>query len=126
MDSLTQTRLVKAERLAKIGEMPFLDVGTSGGFFSGTAKSIGEIWQHRELLGRLVKREVKARYKDSKLGIVWSLFRPLIQLLIYYFAIGKIMGAGRQTPDFAIFVFIGLTFWMLYSEIIASNGAMLG
>lgn len=121
MDSLTQTRLVKAERLAKIGEMPFLDVGTSGGFFSGTAKSIGEIWQHRELLGRLVKREVKARYKDSKLGIVWSLFRPLIQLLIYYFAIGKIMGAGRQTPDFAIFVFVGLTFWMLYSEIIAGG-----
>ncbi len=101
--------------------MPFIDVGNSGGFFGGTAKSIQEIWQHRELLGRLVKREVKARYKDSKLGIVWSLFRPLIQLLIYYFAIGKIMGAGRQVPDFAIFVFVGLTFWMLYSEIIAGG-----
>ncbi|CAN5207611.1 ABC transporter permease [soil metagenome] len=121
MDSLTQTRLAKAERLAKISEMPYIDVGNSGGFFSGTGKSISDIWQHRELLVRLVRREVKARYKDSKLGIVWSLFRPIIQLLIYFFAIGKIMGAGRQVPDYAIFVFVGLTFWMLYSEIVAGG-----
>ena len=121
MDSLTQTRLIKTERLSKIGELPFIDVNYAGGFFSGTGKSLKEIWLHRELLGRLVKREIKARYKDSKLGIVWSLFRPIIQLLIYYFAIGKIMGAGKTVPDYAIFVFVGLTFWMLYSKIVAGG-----
>jgi ABC-2 type transport system permease protein len=121
VETLTQARLAKAERLARVNEMPFIDVSRDGGFFAGTFKSIQEIWQHRELLGRLVRREVKARYKDSKLGIVWSLFRPIIQLLIYYFAIGKIMGAGRSVPDYAVFVFVGLTFWMLYSEIISGG-----
>ncbi|WP_279433481.1 ABC transporter permease [Agromyces protaetiae] len=80
-----------------------------------------EIWQYRELLGRLVKREVKVRYKDSSLGIVWSLFRPLVQLLIYYFAIGQVLGAARSVPDFGIFVFIGLTMWALFSEIISTS-----
>jgi ABC-2 type transport system permease protein len=121
LDSQTQIRQVKEERLASIEEMPFIDVGKSTGFIRGTGRSLADIWQQRELLNRLVRRELKARYKDSKLGIVWSLFRPLVQLLIYYFAIGKIMGASRNVPDFAIFVFVGLTLWMLYSEIVSGG-----
>jgi len=127
VNAQTQTRLVKAERLAKISEMDFVDVSKSRGFFRGTWGSLMEIWNHRELLDRLVRREVKARYKDSRLGVVWSLFRPLVQLMIYYFAIGQIMGAARSVPDFAVFVFIGLTMWMLYSEIISGGaGSIIG
>jgi len=121
LDPQTPASTLSAERKARIATLPFIDVGTTPGFFRGTGRSIAEIWSHRELLGRLVRREIKAKYKDSSLGIVWSLFRPLVQLLIYYFAIGSIMGAARLTPDFAIFVFIGLTLWGLYSEIISGS-----
>jgi ABC-2 type transport system permease protein len=117
-----QVRQSKADRLARIRDLPFVDVSESQGFFRGTAQSFADVWHRRELLGSLIRREIKARYKDSKLGIIWSLFRPLIQLLIYYFAIGTIMGAARSVPDFAIFVFVGLTLWMMYAEII-SGGA---
>lgn len=107
------------KRAATIAEQPLELIGQSSGFIQGTKKSLVEIWDQRELLGLLVRREVKARYKNSSLGIVWSLFRPLIQLLIYYFAIGQILGAARNVPDFAIFVFIGLTVWGLFSEIVS-------
>ncbi|WP_235933809.1 ABC transporter permease [Agromyces humi] len=76
---------------------------------------------HRELLGRLVSRELRAKYKNSSLGILWSLIRPLAQLLIYYIAIGQFLGAARSIPDFAIFVFTGLTVWGLYSEIVSAG-----
>jgi ABC-2 type transport system permease protein len=109
------------ERELAIGQQPFMTVGAKPGFFRGSGKSFVEIWQQRELLSRLVKREIKGRYKDSSLGIVWSLFRPLVQLLIYYFAIGQVLGASRGVPDFAIFVFIGLTTWGLYAEIISGT-----
>jgi ABC-2 type transport system permease protein len=106
---------------------PFQTVSERQGFFRGSGRSIAEIWAHRELLWLLVKREIKARYKDSTLGLVWSLARPLIQLLIYYFAIGQILGAARNTPDFAIFVFTGLTTWGLFSEIVSgATGSILG
>ena len=106
------------QRAARIAHEPLQLVGSQSGFFSGTFPSIADIWNRRELLVLLTKRELTARYKDSSLGIVWSLFRPLAQLLIYYFAIGIILSAARSVPDFAIFVFVGLTTWSLFSEII--------
>lgn len=119
MEPTTLEREQKLERENSIAQMEFIDVGTKPGFFRGTLSSLSDIWSFRELLNRLVRREIKARYKDSSLGIVWSLFRPLVQLLIYFFAIGKILGAAKSVPDYAIFVFIGLALWTLYSEIIS-------
>lgn len=108
------------ERAESISQQALLPVGQKSGFFRGTATSVRDIWAHRELLGLLVRRELKSRYKDSSLGLLWSLFKPLVQLAIYYFAIGQILGAARSVPDFGIFVFIGLTMWGLFSEIIST------
>ena len=47
--------------------------------------------------------------------------RPLSQLLIYYIALGKFLGAERAIHDYAIFVFAGLTAWQLFSEIVSSG-----
>lgn len=91
------------------------------GAIRGMVFSVKAIVAHRELLTLLVRREIKARYKDSSLGIAWSLLRPLTMLLIYYVAIGKFLGAERSIPEFAIFIFTGLTAWGLFSEIISSS-----
>jgi ABC-2 type transport system permease protein len=88
---------------------------------AGAAYSIRAIWAHRELLNLLIRREIKSRYKDSSLGLVWSLLRPLTQLVIYYVAVGKFLGAERSIPEFAIFVFTGLTVWGLFSEILSGS-----
>ncbi|PWC04448.1 sugar ABC transporter [Agromyces badenianii] len=96
-------------------------VGRTPGTSKSTIASIKEIWAYRQLLGLLVGREVRGKYKNSSLGIVWSLMRPLAQLLIYFIAIGQFLGAARSIPDFAIFVFTGLTAWGLYSEIISAG-----
>ncbi|MFC6354793.1 ABC transporter permease [Luethyella okanaganae] len=108
-------------RAQRILTEPMTRVGRAAGGHRGTIASIREIWDYRHLLGLLVSRELRARYKNSSLGIVWSLLRPLAQLLIYYVAIGQFLGAARQIPDFAIFVFTGLTVWGLYSEIISAG-----
>ena len=100
---------------------PLRKVGRSGSFTTGTISSIREVLDYRQLLGRLISREVRAKYKNSSLGIVWSLMRPLAQLLIYYVAIGQFLGAARSIPDFAIFVFTGLTAWTLFSEIMTAG-----
>lgn len=91
------------------------------GAFAGLAHAINGVVSHRELLGLLVRREIKARYKDSILGLGWSLLRPLTQLLIYYVAIGKFLGAERSIPQFAIFIFAGLTIWGLFAEIMSTS-----
>jgi len=91
---------------------------TAVGSIRSFPQAVREIWGRRELLGMLVRRELKARYRDSSLGALWSLIRPLTMLLIYYVAIGKFLGAERSIPQFAIFVFTGLTVWQLFNEIV--------
>lgn len=93
--------------------------GPPRGLIAGPAYSLRALAANRELLGLLVRREIKARYKDSSLGLVWSLLRPLTQLLIYYIAIGKFLGAERSIPEFGIFVYTGLTIWILFADVLS-------
>ena len=55
---------------------PLRRIGRDNSLGRGTWMSLVEVFDHRELLGRLVSREVRAKYKNSSLGIVWSLMRP--------------------------------------------------
>ena len=116
-----------AVRTARLATEPRATAGAGGGLLSGTARSVREVWAYRELLVLLVRRELKARYKDSSLGFLWSLLRPLSLLIVYYVAIGKFLGAEREIPEFAIFVFTGLTLWFLFTEVIAGGtGSIVG
>lgn len=114
-------------RLRELAAEPMRPAGPRQGLFHGTPESIRDVWSRRELLDQLVRREIKARYKDSVLGFFWSLAKPLAMLLVYYVAIGQFLGAARSIPDFAIFVFAGLTAWQLFSDIvIIGTGSIVG
>jgi len=106
------------ERTAALAQQPMRLAGPRRGFFVGTVQGIRDIVGQRELLVLLVRRELKARYKDSTLGLAWGLLRPIATLLIYYVALGKFLGAARSVPAFAIFIYTGLTAWTLFSEIV--------
>lgn len=111
------------DRLRALADQPLVAVGASGGQLA----RLRDVWGFRELLGLLVRRELKVRYKDSALGFVWSLLRPLALLLVYYVALGKFLGAERAIPDFAIYIFTGLTVWQLFAEVVSSGtGAVIG
>jgi ABC-2 type transport system permease protein len=94
-------------------------------FWAGTVYSVRALWRYRELLDLLVRRELKSRYKDSSLGFIWTLIRPLTQLLIYYVAVGTFLGATRSVPNYAVFVFSGLTVWTMFNEIVQTSTASI-
>lgn len=119
------TALESEQRSARLGQEPWQNSAPGGGFVSGTAQSLRDILGQRELLGLLVRRELKARYKDSSLGFLWSLLRPLSILIVYYVAIGKFLGAERSIPEFAIYIFTGLMIWQLFAEIVGSSTASI-
>src|SRR3712207_4267681 len=121
------TMLESETRSARLAEEAWQDSAPTGTLVSGSGKSIRRILDQRELLGMLVRRELKARYKDSALGFFWSLLRPLAVLLVYYVAIGKFLGAERSIPSFAIYIFTGLTVWTFFTEVVAgSTGCIVG
>lgn len=112
--------MTASERFVRLADQPMVKIGGSTSGLSGTILSIREILAQREMLGLLVRRDLKARYKDSALGFVWTLIRPLTQLAIYYVVIGKFLQASKGIPDFAIYIYTGLVAYGLFSEIITS------
>lgn len=109
-------------RYARLREEPLVSTTSSTGL-RGTWGSLRAVVAHRQLLGLLVRRDIKARYKDSVLGLLWTLINPIVQLIIYFVVMGKILGAARGIPDFAIYVFAGLTIYGLFSETLSSTTA---
>lgn len=114
-------------RFSRLARTPMRTVGAVSGLspraFVGSLK---DIFAHREMLDLMVRRDLKARYKDSALGFVWALVRPLVQLAIYFVVLGHFLGAARGIPDFAVYVFTGLTAMGLFQEIaVGGTGAVL-
>ncbi len=72
-----------------------------------------EIWLSRELLVYLVRTEIKVKYKNSVLGLVWSMIAPAMTLAIYFIVFQVVL--GNRMPNFVIFLFAGLLMWNLFS-----------
>lgn len=63
----------------------------------------------RDLIVVLVGRNIKSQYKNSVLGIAWSLLNPLLQLLVFTFLFRKVISLG--IPNYGTFAFAGLLCW---------------
>jgi homopolymeric O-antigen transport system permease protein len=63
-----------------------------------------EVWQHRELLEQLTKRDIKLRYKQAAMGFAWAIFMPCLIVLsglIIRFAMAQISGQALHPKDIA-------------------------
>ena len=68
-----------------------------------------EIFRYRSLIGNLVAKDLKVRYKSSVLGFFWSLLNPLLMMLVFTFVFTQLL--GETIPHFPVFVLIGLLSW---------------
>lgn len=76
-------------------------------------RCVADVWQFRELLVNLTRKELKLKYKNSVLGFVWSLLNPLLYLIVFYVVFTYFLPNGL--PHFVIFLLAGLLPWTLYS-----------
>jgi ABC-2 type transport system permease protein len=83
-----------------------------------------EIWAHRELLVYLVRTEIKVKYKNSFLGLLWSMVAPALTLGVYTLVFGFFLKNG--IPNFVIFLFSGLLLWNFFqTAVITSTGVVV-
>jgi homopolymeric O-antigen transport system permease protein len=80
-----------------------------------------ELWRYRELLYRLIWRDVKARYKQTFLGPVWAIARPLISMVLLAGIFGGLAGftSGTHIP-YPLFLYGGLLVWSYFSSVFTS------
>lgn len=77
---------------------------------------IQEIWSYREMIGGLVKRELRGRYKGSVAGFLWNYINPLCQILVYILVFGVIFPSSLER--FYVYLIVGLMPWNMFSSAI--------
>jgi lipopolysaccharide transport system permease protein len=77
-------------------------------------KRIVELYRYRELIKNLVVRDLKVRYKNSVLGILWSLLNPLLMTLVFTVVFTLLLRSN--TPDYPVFFMCGYLPWSFLSE----------
>jgi ABC-2 type transport system permease protein len=81
-------------------------------------RRVADVWRYRELLGNLVRKELKVKYKNSALGFLWSLLNPILYLIVFWVVFDVVLGSG--IPDFPVFLLAGLLPWNLFSTSLGS------
>lgn len=76
-------------------------------------KLLKELYDYREMIVSLVKKDLRGRYKGSALGFLWTFINPLFQLLIYTIVFSTIMRMGIE--KFYMFLFVALVPWIFFS-----------
>jgi lipopolysaccharide transport system permease protein len=83
--------------------------------------NLREIWQHRELLYYLVWRDLKARYKQTILGILWVILQPLLMTLVFTIFLGKLVQVQTGATPYPLFLYAGLLPWIFFSNAVSSG-----
>ena len=83
--------------------------------------NLREFWEHRELLYFLVWRDLKARYKETLLGILWVILQPLLMTLVFTIFLGKLVRVETGATPYPLFLYAGLLPWTFFSNAVSSG-----
>ena len=78
-----------------------------------------KIYNYRELLKTNVKKEIRGRYKNSILGVMWSFLNPLLQLAVYAIIFGALLAGGD--PTYHIYICVALIPWTYFTTAITQS-----
>lgn len=84
-----------------------------------------EILDSIDLFYFLTWRDIKIRYKQTVLGILWIILQPLISMVVFTIVFGNFASIPSDNIPYPIFVFIGLMFWNFFSNALNSSANSL-
>ena len=88
--------------------------------------NLGEVWQFRDLIYFLAWRDVLVRYKQTALGILWALIRPLLTIVIFTIVFQRFAGVPSGDLPYPVLALAGLLPWQLFSTAFAeSSGSVV-
>jgi lipopolysaccharide transport system permease protein len=90
-----------------------------------SALQLRELWRYRELIYFLIWRDVKVRYKQTVLGVLWAVLQPILNTVIFTFIFGNMAKVPTGGIPYPIFAFTGLLPWTLFSKAIGDAGRSL-
>jgi len=89
------------------------------------AVNLRELWKYRDLLMILAGRDVKLRYKQTVLGVIWVVIQPLVAALIFTLMFGRFAKLPSDGHPYLLFVFAGVAVWNYFAGVLQRAGNSL-
>jgi lipopolysaccharide transport system permease protein len=86
---------------------------------------VPELIRYRDLLWTLADRDIRVRYKQTALGVIWVILQPLMASLIFAFVFGVVAGLPSDGRPYVLFAFAGMTAWNVFSGVLTKVSASL-
>ncbi len=86
---------------------------------------LGELFEYRDLLYFLVKRDISVLYKQTVLGFAWAILRPVISMVIFTFVFGNLAKIRSDGVPYAIFSYVALVPWTYFSGSLTTSSLSL-
>lgn len=127
-----RTEQTKLERMARLADDP--DLPDSVSYLTRVviepprgwqALDLREIWHYRELLYFLAWRDVKVRYKQTAIGVVWVILQPLLTMVIFSVIFGQLLSVPTDGEPYPVFAFVALLPWTFFAGALSRSGHSL-
>jgi lipopolysaccharide transport system permease protein len=87
--------------------------------------NLREVWQYRDLLRTLAGRDLKVRYKQTALGVIWVVLQPLLAAGVFSMVFGKIGNMPSDGIPYFLFSYAGMLGWNLFNNVLTRSSSCL-
>lgn len=84
-----------------------------------------DLWRYRELFYFLAWRDVLVRYKQTVIGILWSVIKPLLTMIVFVFVFGKLAKLPSDGVPYPVLVLSGMLPWLFFASAFSEAGNSL-
>lgn len=86
---------------------------------------LAELWHYRELMARLVWRDVSVRYKQTSIGVAWAVLQPFLTMVVFTFVFGRFANFPSKGLPYPIFTYSALLPWTYFASAVALSSVSL-
>src|SRR5262245_44320348 len=87
--------------------------------------ALDELWSYRELFWFFVWRDLKVRYRQTLLGVVWVVLQPMLTMAVFAVVLGRLVGVPSDGMPYPLFAYAGLLPWLFFSSAVTTGTATL-
>jgi len=92
-----------------------VEIDVERGIFRGSRLGLHGLWSYRELFVALILRDIKARYKQTLIGMAWAILQPALMMVVFTIFLGRMSQGGEGDVPYPAYVYSGLLAWTLFS-----------
>lgn len=87
--------------------------------------NVRELWRYKELFYIFAWRDIKVRYKQTVIGVLWAIMQPIFSMIVFSIFFGGLAKIPSNGIPYPIFVFSGLLFWNYFATALNGSGNSL-